>query len=99
MKILSKNKAKSLGVEMLVLDDGWFEGRRDDTSSLGDWTADGERFPRGIPWLASNVKSKGLKFGIWFEPEMVNPDSDLFRSHPDWILQVEGYQQQLGRFQ
>ena len=93
------DKAKNLGVEMLVLDDGWFEGRRDDTSSLGDWTADGERFPRGIPWLASNVKSKGLKFGIWFEPEMVSPNSHLFRAHPDWALNIPGRASSIGRNQ
>ncbi len=93
------DKANEVGVDMLVLDDGWFEGRRDDTSSLGDWVADSERFPRGIPWLASQVKAKGLKFGIWFEPEMVNPRSMLFEAHPDWILHVPGRQPSLGRNQ
>lgn len=93
------DKAKDIGVDMLVLDDGWFEGRRDDTSSLGDWTADKERFPSGIPALAAKVKSKGLKFGIWFEPEMVNPKSKLFKNHPDWILHVPGRTPSLGRNQ
>ncbi len=93
------DKAKEVGVDMLVLDDGWFEGRRDDTSSLGDWVADKERFPSGIPWLASKVKAKGLKFGIWFEPEMVNPRSMLFENHPDWILHVPGRKPSLGRNQ
>lgn len=93
------DKAKDIGVDMLVLDDGWFEGRRDDTSSLGDWTADKKRFPSGIPALAAKVKAKGLKFGIWFEPEMVNPKSQLFKNHPDWILHVPGRKPSLGRNQ
>lgn len=99
-KVLSlADKAKAVGVDMLVLDDGWFEGRLDDTSSLGDWVADAERFPNGIPWLAAKVKAKGLKFGIWFEPEMVNPKSRLFEKHPDWILHVPGRKPSLGRNQ
>jgi len=93
------DKAKDIGVDMLVLDDGWFEGRRDDTTSLGDWVADKERFPSGIPALAAKVKAKGLKFGIWFEPEMVNPRSTLFEQHPDWILHVPGRTSSLGRNQ
>jgi len=93
------DRAKDIGVDMLVLDDGWFEGRRDDTSSLGDWTADKQRFPNGIPALAAKVKAKGLKFGIWFEPEMVNPKSKLFEQHPDWILHVPGRKPSLGRNQ
>ena len=93
------DKALEVGVEMLVLDDGWFEGRQDDTSSLGDWTADATRFPSGIPDLAAKVRAKGLKFGIWFEPEMVNPRSRLFEMHPDWILHVPGREPSLGRNQ
>ena len=93
------DKAKKVGVDMLVLDDGWFQGREDDTSSLGDWVADNKRFPNGIPWLAKKVKAKGLKFGIWFEPEMVNPRSQLFEQHPDWILHVPGRKPSLGRNQ
>ena len=93
------DKAVEIGVDMLVLDDGWFEGRRDDTSSLGDWTPDKERFPSGIPALAKKVKAKGLKFGIWFEPEMVNPDSSLYKKHPDWALHVPGRTASLGRNQ
>ena len=93
------DKAKDIGVDMLVLDDGWFEGRTDDTSSLGDWIADRERFPSGIPDLAAKVKAKGLKFGIWFEPEMVNPNSQLYEKHPDWILHVPGRKPSLGRNQ
>jgi len=93
------DKANDIGAEMLVLDDGWFEGRQDDTSSLGDWRADKTRFPSGIPALAAKVKAKGLKFGIWFEPEMVNPRSQLFETHPDWILHAPGRVSSLGRNQ
>lgn len=93
------DKANEIGVEMLVLDDGWFEGRKDDTTSLGDWIADKERFPSGIPDLAAKIKAKGLKFGIWFEPEMVNPKSQLYEKHPDWILHVPGRKPSLGRNQ
>ncbi len=93
------DKAVEIGVDMLVLDDGWFEGRQDDTTSLGDWRADKARFPSGIPALAAKVKAKGLKFGIWFEPEMVNPRSQLFEKHPDWILHVPDRVSSLGRNQ
>ncbi|WP_409431959.1 alpha-galactosidase [Litorimonas sp. RW-G-Af-16] len=93
------DKAKDVGVQMLVLDDGWFEGRRDDTSSLGDWTADMARFPSGIPALAARVRAKGLKFGLWIEPEMVSPNSQLFEDHPDWALQVPERKPSLGRNQ
>ena len=79
-------RAVELGVEMLVLDDGWFRGRTDDRRALGDWSADPDRFPSGIPALADKVRAKGLKFGLWFEPEMVSRDSDLFRAHPEWVL-------------
>ena len=91
--------AQDIGVEMLVLDDGWFAGRKNDTSSLGDWVADEERFPNDIPELAKQVKARGLKFGLWFEPEMVNPESKLFTQHPDWVLQVPGRKSSLGRNQ
>lgn len=91
--------AKQIGIDMLVLDDGWFEGRQDDTSSLGDWRADSVRFPSRIPALAAKVKAKGLKFGIWFEPEMVNLKSQLYAQHPDWILHVPGRTPSLGRNQ
>ena len=99
-KVLSlADKANEIDVEMLVLDDGWFEGRTDATSSLGDWHADRSRFPSGIPALAAKVKAKGLKFGIWFEPEMVSPKSQLYETHPDWILHVPGRTPSLGRNQ
>lgn len=99
-KVLSlADTAKQIGVDMLVLDDGWFEGRQDDTSSLGDWRADTARFPSGILALAAKVKAKGLKFGIWFEPEMVNPKSQIYAQHPDWTLHVPGRTPSLGRNQ
>ena len=93
------DQAVSLGVEMLVVDDGWFGKRKDATSSLGDWHSDLEKFPDGIIETAKAVNSKGLKFGLWFEPEMVNPDSDLFRDHPDWVIQVPGRELSTGRHQ
>jgi alpha-galactosidase len=79
-------RAAELGVERYVLDDGWFRGRRDDTSSLGDWVVDRERFPDGLIPLVKAVQGLGMEFGLWFEPEMVNLDSDLAREHPDWVL-------------
>lgn len=82
------DRTKELGLEMLVVDDGWFEGRNDDTTSLGDWDSDKQKFPNGIESVAEKVKQKGLKFGLWYEPEMVNPESQLFRDHPDWIIGV-----------
>lgn len=88
-----------IGVDMLVLDDGWFAGRQDDTTSLGDWTADPVRFPSGIADLATRVRAKGLKFGLWIEPEMVGPDSELYRAHPEWALHVPGRTPSLGRNQ
>ncbi|HEY9308995.1 MAG TPA: alpha-galactosidase [Microbacterium sp.] len=78
--------AASVGVERFVLDDGWFEGRRDDTAGLGDWTVDGDVWPDGLHPLVDHVRTLGMEFGLWVEPEMVNPDSDLARRHPDWIL-------------
>lgn len=80
-------EAAGLGIEMLVMDDGWFGCRNDDSRSLGDWFPNEEKLPGGVKRLADGVRERGLKFGIWVEPEMVNPDSDLFREHPDWILQ------------
>lgn len=82
--------AKEAGIEMLVMDDGWFGKRNLDDSSLGDWTVNEEKLPGGLPALVERVKEEGLSFGIWFEPEMVSPDSELFRAHPDWAIQVPG---------
>jgi len=78
--------AAGLGAERFVLDDGWFRGRDDDTSSLGDWEIDRAKFPDGLTPLIEHVHSEGMRFGLWFEPEMVNKDSDLFRAHPDYML-------------
>lgn len=86
-KILNiAEKAKELGVELFVLDDGWFGKRNNDRSSLGDWYPNLEKLPGGITGLAEKVTALGMKFGLWFEPEMVNKDSDLYRAHPDWVL-------------
>jgi alpha-galactosidase len=78
--------AAAIGVERFVLDDGWFRGRRDDHAGLGDWYVDEEVWPDGLRPLADHVRGLGMEFGLWVEPEMVNPDSDLARAHPDWIL-------------
>ena len=86
-KILQMAKeAKALGIELFVLDDGWFGKRNDDHHSLGDWYPNLEKLPEGITGLAKKIEKLGLKFGLWFEPEMVNKESDLYRKHPDWIL-------------
>jgi len=78
--------AKSLGVEMFVIDDGWFKGRVNDAGGLGDWTVDRNKFPNGLNPLIKKINDLGLDFGLWVEPEMVNPNSDLYRAHPDWVL-------------
>ena len=88
-KLLSiAKRAKEAGVELFVLDDGWFGTRNDDFSGLGDWTVNYDKLPSGIDGLAKKINDIGLKFGLWFEPEMVNPDSDLYRAHPDWAISV-----------
>jgi alpha-galactosidase len=81
-------RAKRLGVETFVVDDGWFVGRTSDRAGLGDWTPDADKFPNGIRELAEAVTSEGMRFGIWVEPEAVNPDSDLYRAHPDWVYRA-----------
>jgi alpha-galactosidase len=83
--------AAKLGIERFVLDDGWFGLRDDDTSSLGDWFIDKRKYPDGLGPLVDHVITQGMEFGLWFEPEMVNRNSDLYRKHPDWILQLPGY--------
>ena len=82
--------AAELGVERFVLDDGWFRGRRDDSAGLGDWYVDEDVWPDGLAPLIEHVRGRGMEFGLWVEPEMVNADSDLFRAHPDWVLGVPG---------
>lgn len=91
--------AKELGVEMLVMDDGWFGKRNDDTNSLGDWYVNEEKLSGGLSTLIENVNALGMKFGIWYEPEMISPDSDLFRAHPDWLVHVAGREPSIGRHQ
>lgn len=91
--------AKEDGVELFVLDDGWFGNRCSDTGGLGDWAANPKRFPGGIREFSQKLEDLGLKFGLWFEPEMVNKDSDLYRSHPDWILETPNRHASQGRHQ
>jgi len=91
------DRAAKLGAERFVLDDGWFGNRDDDTRSLSDWTVDPRKYPDGLHPLIEHVHSIGMTFGIWFEPEMINEDSDIHRAHPDWVLGSED--QTLGRQQ
>lgn len=91
--------AARVGVERFVLDDGWFRGRRDDTAGLGDWTVDTGVWPDGLHPLFDHVRALGMQTGLWVEPEMVNPDSDLFREHPDWILGPADHAPPTGRGQ
>jgi alpha-galactosidase len=79
--------AAEVGIERVVLDDGWFHSRRDDRAGLGDWVIDPAVWPNGLAPIIKYINDKGIEFGLWFEGEMVNPDSDLYRSHPEWILQ------------
>lgn len=83
-------EAKKDGIEMLVMDDGWFGKRNADNCSLGDWVVNEEKIKGGLAHLVSEVKKLGMKFGIWFEPEMISPDSELYRAHPDWAIHIEG---------
>jgi alpha-galactosidase len=92
-------QAKGLGVELFVLDDGWFGKRNDDTTSLGDWIVDLNKLPNGLKSLADKIKTIGLNFGLWFEPEMISPVSELFREHPDWAIGVPRKHFTLGRNQ
>lgn len=82
--------AAEIGIERFVLDDGWFAGRNDDRSSLGDWWVDPTKYPNGLKPLADHVVGLGMEFGLWVEPEMLNPDSELYRAHPDWALATPG---------
>lgn len=87
------DRAADVGAERFVLDDGWFGGRRNDRAGLGDWWVSPEVYPKGLHPLIEKVAGLGMEFGLWLEPEMVNPDSDLYRTHPDWVLRVDGVQQ------
>lgn len=92
-------EAGPLGIELFVLDDGWFGKRDRDNSSLGDWFEDRRKLPGGLADLAERVNNKGLTFGLWVEPEMVSPDSELYRNHPDWCLHASGRRRTEGRNQ
>ena len=93
------DEAAALGLERFVLDDGWFRGRRSEQSGLGDWYVDQDVWPDGLHPLVDQVRSLGMEFGLWFEPECVNPDSDLARKHPEWLLATGGRQPPLSRRQ
>ncbi|MFD1773972.1 alpha-galactosidase [Paenibacillus rhizophilus] len=93
------NEANQLGIELFVLDDGWFGKRDDSKSSLGDWVVNQRKLPNGLADLANRVRNLGMEFGLWFEPEMVSIDSELYRTHPDWCLQVPDRPHTLGRNQ
>ncbi|WJP98985.1 alpha-galactosidase [Geobacillus stearothermophilus] len=99
-KILQIAKtAKELGIELFVLDDGWFGNRNDDTSSLGDWFENREKLPSGIKGLSEKIEALGMKFGLWFEPEMVCKDTKLFQEHPDWVIATPNRRMSHGRNQ
>ena len=99
-KILALGKkAAEIGVELLVMDDGWFGNRYDDHRALGDWYENPVKLPHGLKGLAEKVNKLGLKFGLWVEPEMISPDSDLYRAHPDWCLHAPNRPRTLGRNQ
>ncbi len=92
-------KAAKTGVELFVLDDGWFKGRNSDTTSLGDWICDVEKIPNGLKELSRKIHKMGMQFGIWMEPEMVSVDSDLYRKHPDYCIHVPNRNHTFGRDQ
>ena len=92
-------QAARLGVERFILDDGWFDGRHNDRTSLGDWWPDAGKYPNGLAPLAEHVTGLGMQFGLWVEPEMVNPDSDLYRTHPQWAFAAPHKKQQTWRNQ
>lgn len=99
-KLVSLAKdASALGIEMLVMDDGWFGKRNDSKSSLGDWFVNTEKLKGGLDSLIERVNALGVKFGIWFEPEMISPDSELYRAHPDWCIHIDGREKSIGRRQ
>ncbi|QUH31721.1 alpha-galactosidase [Vallitalea guaymasensis] len=91
--------AKELGMELFVLDDGWFKGRNDDTTSLGDWVEDRKKLPNGLEGLSNKINEMGLGFGLWVEPEMISQESDLYKRHPSWAIKLENREPSLGRNQ
>ena len=92
-------KARQIGIDLMVLDDGWFGKRNADNCSLGDWVSNHAKLPNGLPGLAEKVNAIGMKFGLWFEPEMVSPASDLYRTHPDWCIHTPNRPRTEGRNQ
>jgi alpha-galactosidase len=92
-------EAAQMGVERFIIDDGWFIGRNDDHAALGDWFLDQSKYPNGLEPVIEHVNQLGMEFGLWVEPEMVNPNSNLFRAHPDWVLGLADYDQPSGRNQ
>ena len=92
-------EAQKLGIEMLVMDDGWFGNRCDDHRALGDWAVNEQKLKGGLQSLIQRVNALGVKFGIWYEPEMINPDSDLYRAHPDWAVCARGRDKSISRYQ
>ncbi|MDR9826226.1 alpha-galactosidase [Vibrio sp. FNV 38] len=92
-------QSAQMGVERFIIDDGWFKGRDGDKAALGDWFLDETKYPNGLEPIVHHVNRLGMEFGLWFEPEMINKDSELYRMHPDWLLEVEGYEQPTGRNQ
>jgi alpha-galactosidase len=92
-------QAANMGVERFIIDDGWFKGRGGDKAGLGDWFLDSKKYPNGLEPIVEHVNKLDMEFGLWFEPEMINKDSDLYRSHPEWLLAVDGYEQPTGRNQ
>lgn len=92
-------KGKEVGIELFVMDDGWFGERSDDKRALGDWTENAKKLPGGLKGLAEKINALGLEFGVWVEPEMVNVDSDLYRAHPDWAVDIPGMHHSEGRTQ
>ncbi|MFL9149882.1 alpha-galactosidase [Escherichia coli] len=92
-------RAAQMGVERFIIDDGWFKGRNDDKAALGDWFVDERKYPQGLEPVIAHVLKQGMTFGLWVEPEMISKNSDLYRQHPDWLLQLSDYEQPTGRNQ
>ncbi len=93
------DSAAEVGAERFILDDGWFPARRADNAGLGDWTVDETVYPEGLHPVVDHVRSHGMQFGLWFEPEMVNPDSELYRNYPEWVLHLKPYETPMARYQ
>ncbi len=93
------NAAKNFGIDTVVLDDGWFGTRNSDKTSMGDWFVNKEKFPNGLEGIINCCKENGLKFGLWFEPEVISPNSDLYRAHPDWCIHIDGVDPILCRYE